>query len=133
MIEHLLEIMEQAGYALSLFSVAVIIGSFLISAWRYLRQYREINLATTNPGALDETQLQHYEMLRSAITAESKSDALSTLELMKSDASRWRLNMLTREQVLVDFKHISDAVEKGDWALANQLSLDLHARHGHPQ
>jgi len=44
-IEHLLEILEQAGYGLSLFAVAVIIGSFLISAWRYLRHYRELDLA----------------------------------------------------------------------------------------
>ena len=44
MIEHLLEIMEQAGHVLSLFSVAVIIGSFAVSAWRYARNYRTLDL-----------------------------------------------------------------------------------------
>lgn len=44
MIEHLLEIMEQAGHTLSLFSVTVIIGSFVFCAWRYARDYRKLDL-----------------------------------------------------------------------------------------
>lgn len=41
LIEQALEILEQAGVAISLFAVAVIICSFIISAWRYVRQFKE--------------------------------------------------------------------------------------------
>ena len=41
MIEQILEYLEKAGYAISLFAVAVIIVGFAIAAWRYARRFRE--------------------------------------------------------------------------------------------
>jgi uncharacterized membrane protein len=39
--EQILEHLEKAGYAISLFAVAVIIVGFAIAAWRYARRFRE--------------------------------------------------------------------------------------------
>ena len=41
MTEQILEYLEHAGVAISLFAVAVIIAGFAIAAWRYARRYRE--------------------------------------------------------------------------------------------
>lgn len=41
MIEQILEILEQAGVAISLFAVAVIVYSFIASSWRYIGQYKK--------------------------------------------------------------------------------------------
>lgn len=41
MIEHILELLEKAGMAISLFAVAVIIVGFAFAAWRYGRRFRE--------------------------------------------------------------------------------------------
>jgi hypothetical protein len=41
LIEQVLEYLELAGVAISLFAVAVIIFSFVIFAWRYTRSLRE--------------------------------------------------------------------------------------------
>jgi len=38
--EQILEYLEKAGYAISLFAVAVIIVGFAIAAWRYARRFR---------------------------------------------------------------------------------------------
>jgi uncharacterized membrane protein len=40
--EQILEYLEKAGYAISLFAVAVIIVGFSIAAWRYARRFREM-------------------------------------------------------------------------------------------
>ena len=40
MTEQILEYLEKAGYAISLFAVAVIIVGFAIAAWRYARRFR---------------------------------------------------------------------------------------------
>ena len=40
MIEQILEYLEQAGVAISLFAVAVIIVGFAVAAWRYARRFR---------------------------------------------------------------------------------------------
>ena len=42
MTEQILEYLEKAGYAISLFAVAVIIVGFAIAAWRYARRFREM-------------------------------------------------------------------------------------------
>jgi len=39
--EQILEYLEKAGIAISLFAVAVIIVGFAIAAWRYTRRFRE--------------------------------------------------------------------------------------------
>jgi uncharacterized membrane protein len=40
--EQILEHLEKAGIAISLFAVAVIIVGFAIAAWRYARRFREL-------------------------------------------------------------------------------------------
>lgn len=40
MIEQILEFLDHAGVAISLFAVAVIIFSFVIAAWRYAKQFQ---------------------------------------------------------------------------------------------
>ena len=42
MTEQILEYLEKAGYAISLFAVAMIIVGFAIAAWRYARRFREM-------------------------------------------------------------------------------------------
>ena len=39
--EQILEFLEKAGVAISLFAVAVIVVGFAIAAWRYARRFRE--------------------------------------------------------------------------------------------
>lgn len=39
--EYILELLEKAGNAISLFAVAVIVVGFAIAAWRYVRRFRE--------------------------------------------------------------------------------------------
>ena len=41
MIEQILEYLEKAGIAISMFAVAVIIVFFVVAAWRYARRFRE--------------------------------------------------------------------------------------------
>ena len=41
MIEQILEFLEKAGIAISLFAVAVIVVGFAVAAWRYGRRFRE--------------------------------------------------------------------------------------------
>ncbi len=45
LIEHVLGYLEQAGVAISLFAVAVVIVGFAISAWHYARRFRETERA----------------------------------------------------------------------------------------
>ena len=40
MIERVLEFLQQAGVAISLFAVAVIVVGFAVAAWRYARRFR---------------------------------------------------------------------------------------------
>ena len=40
MIEQILEFLDHAGVAISLFAVAVIICSFIIATWRYAKQFQ---------------------------------------------------------------------------------------------
>lgn len=41
MTEQILEYLEKAGYAISLFAVAVIVVGFAIAAWSYARRFRD--------------------------------------------------------------------------------------------
>ncbi len=81
--------------------------------------------ATTGPGTPDEMQLQHYEMVKSAIEAKSRDEALAALALLQADVSRWRTNSLEIMKAFVDLGEITDAVNKEDWDLAYQLFHEL--------
>lgn len=41
MIEHILEYLQKAGHAISLFAVGVIVVGFALAAWHYVRRFRE--------------------------------------------------------------------------------------------
>jgi hypothetical protein len=85
--------------------------------------------ATTGPGTPDATQLQHYEMLKSAIEAKSKNDALAALALLQSDVSRWQTNVLITMNAYVDQAALTDAVDREDWAVANKRFQALAAKY----
>ena len=85
--------------------------------------------ATTGPGTPDATQLQHYEMLKSAIEAKSKNDALAALALLQSDVSRWQTNVLITMNAYVDQAALTEAVDREDWALANKRFQALAAKY----
>jgi hypothetical protein len=80
---------------------------------------------TTGPGAPDEMQLEHYEMVKSAIDSKSRTEALAALALLQADVSRWRTNSLDIMKAFVDLGEITDAVNKEDWDLAYQLFNEL--------
>lgn len=88
--------------------------------------------ATTGPGTPDEIQLQHYEMVKSAIEAKSRTEALAALALLQADVSRWRTNSAAIMKAFVDQGEITDAVNKEDWDLANQLFLELTMSYRNP-
>jgi hypothetical protein len=81
--------------------------------------------ATTGPGTPDEIQMQHYEMLKSAIEARSKNDALAALALLHSDVSRWHTDILTVVSAMVDLAAVTDVVESEDWVLAKKKFQEL--------
>ena len=88
--------------------------------------------ATTGPGTADEMQLQHYEMVKSAIEAKSRTEALAALALLQADVSRWRTNSAAIMKAFVDQGEITDAVNKEDWGLANELFLELTMSYRNP-
>jgi hypothetical protein len=88
---------------------------------------------TTGPGTPDALQQQHYEMLKSAIDAKSKNDALAALKLLETDVHRWQANTAVIAITMHDQNALTDAVNKEDWARANKLLLSLNAKYGHPK
>jgi hypothetical protein len=84
---------------------------------------------TTGPGSPDETQMQHYNMLVSAIDARSKVDALAALSLLKDDVDRWGSGTLTHEIAKSDLMSLKHAVDTEDWDSANKLLLDLTKKY----
>lgn len=87
---------------------------------------------TTGPGTPDEMQLQHYDMVKSAIAAESKPDALAAIALLQSDVSRWRTNSVAIMKAFLDIAAITDAVDEEDWVMANKLFKDLTTTYRTP-
>ena len=87
---------------------------------------------TTGPGTPDALQEQHYEMLKSAIEAKSKNDALAAIKLLEADEHRWQENVAVIATAMHDLDSLKDAVTKEDWALANKRLLSLKAKYGHP-
>lgn len=88
--------------------------------------------ATTGPGKPDATQLQHYEMLQSAIEAKSKIDALAALALLQADVSRWQTDSLSIMKAFVDQAALTDKVAEEDWPNANKMFLDLTILYRNP-
>jgi hypothetical protein len=85
--------------------------------------------ATTGPGIPDAMQLHHYEMVKTAIEAKSRTEALAALALLQSDVSRWRTNSLVIMQAFVDIAAITDKVDEEDWLKANKLFEELTAAY----
>ena len=85
----------------------------------------------TGPGTPDEIQAQHYNMLKSAIEAQSKDDALVALALLQSDVSRWHTDILTVVNAMVDLAAITGAVESEDWTLVNKKFQELTVEYRH--
>ena len=90
-------------------------------------------MATTGPGSPDETQMQHYDMVVSAIGAKSKNDALAALALLQADAYRWQTNTWTLEAAMARLSAVTYAVNREDWPSANKGMQDLRSRYGRPQ
>ena len=88
--------------------------------------------ATSGPGTPDEMQLGHYNMVKSAIEAKSKPDALAALALMQADVSRWRTNIAVIMKAFVDLGTITDAVSEENWATADKLFQELTVRYRNP-
>jgi hypothetical protein len=74
----------------------------------------------TGPGSPDEKQLQHCQMVLSAIQAQPREDALAALALLQADVSRWQTSSLSVAKALVDHAAVTNAVDKEDWQLENQ-------------
>ena len=55
-----------------------------------------------SPGAPDELQLQHYEMVKSAIEAKDRINALAALALFEADIFRWHTNTLTEAVAITE-------------------------------
>ena len=69
--------------------------------------------------------MQHYEMLKSAIQAKSKGDALAALAFLQADVFRWHTNVLEVALAMTDLASVTYAVDDEDWDLVNKLFRDL--------
>ena len=83
------------------------------------------------PGMPDQKQLQDCKLLLSAIQAQSRVDALVALALLQADIARWETNTLHLAKALVDHAAVTNAVDKEDWQLTDQLIEELKSYYGH--
>ena len=81
------------------------------------------------PGTPDEIQLQHYEMVKSAIEAKDRINALAALALFEADIFRWHTNTLTEAVAITELLALTDAVDKEEWASANKMLIDLKSKY----
>ncbi len=81
------------------------------------------------PGTPDEMQMQHYEMLKSAIEAKNRVEALAALALFEADIFRWHTNTLTEATTITELLALTDAVDKEEWASANKMLIDLKSKY----
>ena len=88
--------------------------------------------ATTGPGTPDATQLQHYEMLETAIELQSRGDALAALALLQADVSRWQTNSVVIMKAFVDQAAVTDAVADEDWGRVTTLVDELTSYYRQP-
>ena len=87
---------------------------------------------TTGPGTPDETQIQHYEMVVSAVAARNRVEALAALALLQADVYRWHEDTLTVANAMTDLAALTDAVDKEDWAAADKWVQDLESKYRRP-
>ena len=85
------------------------------------------------PGTPDEMQMQHYEMLKSAIEAKDRIDALAALALFEADIFRWHTNTMTEAVAITELLDLTDAVDKEDWPLANKIFMEKTSKYRHTQ
>ena len=81
------------------------------------------------PGTPDEIQLQHYEMVKSAIEAKDRVNALAALALFEADIFRWHTNTLTEAVAITELLALTDAVDKEEWVSASKMLTDLKAKY----
>jgi hypothetical protein len=112
---------------------ALFTAAILLSAALFISGWVGCAAPETGPGTPDKAQLQHYEMLKSAIDAKSKNDALAALKLLEGDVHRWQVDYSVIAITMHDQNSLTDAVNKEDWALANKILLNLNAKYGHPE
>jgi hypothetical protein len=83
-----------------------------------------------NPGAPDATTVEHYTLAMKAIQAKSKYDAQAAFYLLRSDVMRMRTNIVDLQAALAILYSVSNAVDKEDWATAQNGALALQASYG---
>ena len=81
------------------------------------------------PGTPDEIQLQHYEMVKSAIEAKDRVNALAALALFEADIFRWHTNTLTEAVAITELLALTDAVDKEEWTSASKMLTDLKEKY----
>jgi hypothetical protein len=83
-----------------------------------------------NPGAPDSTTVEHYTLAMKAIQAKSQYDAQAAFYLLRSDVMRMRTNTVDLQAALAILYSVSNAVDKQDWATAQNGALALQASYG---
>jgi hypothetical protein len=73
--------------------------------------------------------LQHYEMVKSAIEAKDRVNALAVLALFEADIFRWHTNTLTEAVAITELLALTDAVDREEWASANKKLTDLKTKY----
>ena len=86
--------------------------------------------ADPGPGSPDAVQLQHYQMVKAAIEAKSRNDALAAISLFEADMYRWRTNTMSLMSAMAELVPLTEAVDKGDWDLSNKLFAGLKLKYG---
>lgn len=106
-----------------------LIASFIILALSSCSSTSSSKSSTGLGGTRDEIDIQHYKVLKAAIEAKSKNDALAVLALMQSDATRWHTDILTVMNALVDNAALTELVESEDWVSANKKFKKLSSKY----
>ena len=83
-----------------------------------------------SPGAPDAETVEHYTLAIKAIQAKSQNDAQAAFYLLRSDALRMRTNIVDKQAALAILYSVSNAVDKEDWATAQNGALALQASYG---
>lgn len=113
-------------------SVSIVIFFFVCTLFALILEGCATAPATTGPGTPDIIQLHHYDLVKTAIEAKSKDEALAALALLQSDVSRWRINSVVIMKAFVDLAAVTDAVDEEDWVKANKLFEELTTTYRNP-
>jgi hypothetical protein len=68
-------------------------------------------------------------MVKSAIEAKDRINALAALALFEADIFRWNTNTLTVAVTITELLDLTDAVDKEEWASANKMLIDLKSKY----